>query len=116
MALSDREKKVLEELERELYASDSKFMRKVAPSAPKSTRAVVGGSALAVVGLSVIIFAVIVQTLWFGVLGFVLMLAGLVLASSNWMSSEPRPKSAPGAPRSPRTNLFEDRWDKRQGN
>ncbi|MEN9753232.1 MAG: hypothetical protein RL670_923 [Actinomycetota bacterium] len=112
MALSDRERKVLEELERDLYASDANFARKIDRPAIKSAKLLVGGSALALVGISVTIFAVIIQVFWFGLLGFILLLAGLVLASSNWSD---RPVDSGAKPREPKPNFFEDRWNRRQG-
>jgi hypothetical protein len=113
MSLSDREKKVLEQLERDLYGTDAKFERRVQRQALPSVRALVGGAALAVVGISVTVFAVMAQVIWFGILGFLLLLGGLVLASSNWSDR----KSSPGKPtsRAPRASFFEDRWDRRQG-
>lgn len=112
MALSDREKRVLEELERDLYASDASFARKIDRPAIKSAKVLVGGSALALVGISVTIFAVIIQVFWFGLLGFVLLLSGLILASSNWSDHS---SSAEAKTRQTRSNFFEDRWDRRQG-
>ncbi len=114
MSLSDREKQVLEQLERDLYANDAKFANKI--SAPKSLKALVGGVALAVIGISIIVFAVIVQVFWFGLLGFAALLAGLVLASSNWMNHDSLPQSGQKSPKGSKTNYFEERWNKRQGN
>ena len=113
MGLSDREKQVLEQLERDLYANDAKFAAKIA--APKSLRALVGGVALAVIGISVIVFAVMVQIFWFGLIGFAALLTGLVLASSNWMNQDTVQQNSSNTQKSPRTNIFEQRWDKRQG-
>jgi len=110
MPLSDREKQVLEQLERDLYANDAKFANRV--SAPKSLKALVGGSALAIVGISVIVFAVIVQVLWFGLIGFGILLTGLVLATSNW-SNQSQPQVKPN--REAKPNFFEERWNRRQG-
>lgn len=114
MALSDREKQVLDELERNLYANDAKFANKI--SAPKSLRALVGGVALAVIGISIIVFAVIVQVFWFGLVGFSALLAGLVLASSNWMDQDSIAPASPKDQKPRGANSFEQRWDKRQGN
>ncbi len=118
MALSDREQKLLDELERGLYESDSNFASRVSRQ-PKSSPAarLVSGVLLALIGLSVLVFSVVIQWVVFGVVGFALMLGGLVLASSNWSNSslatekevKPR-KSGIGS-----KSFFEDRWDKRQG-
>jgi hypothetical protein len=113
MALSDREKKVLEQLERDLYGTDGKFERRVQRQALPSVRALVAGAALAVVGISVTVFAVMAQLILFGVLGFLLLLTGLVLASSNW--SDKKSSATQSKTRAPRDNFFEDRWNRRQG-
>jgi hypothetical protein len=110
MSLSDRERQVLEQLERDLYANDAKFANRT--SSPRSLKALVGGSALALVGISVIIFAVIIQVLWFGLIGFTVLLTGLVLASSNWMN---QPETPAKSPKSAKANYFEERWNKRLG-
>jgi hypothetical protein len=113
LSLSDREKQVLEQLERDLYATDAKFANRIA--SPKSLKALVGGAALSLVGISIIVFAVIVQVFWFGLLGFATLLAGLVVASSNWMSQSDSEQASKKSPKTQRTNYFQERWDKRQG-
>lgn len=129
MALSDREKKVLEELERGLFADDEEFAKRVqgAKSHSSSTSAskksgkssppaarLVGGTLLAIVGLSVLLLAAIVQYIIIGVVGFVIMLTGLVIASSNWSNTSLNQKrsGAKGKPSSSK-GFFEDRWDRR---
>lgn len=123
MALSEREQKLLEELERGLYAEDAEFANRVAKNAAPSIRRMVGGAALALIGISVLLFAVIIQIAAFGVAGFLIMLAGLILASSNFKQSPTkpakpsagRPAGGPIPPTKPSTNPFEDRWDRRRG-
>jgi membrane-bound ClpP family serine protease len=70
-----------------------------------------------VIGLSLLVVAVILQFALFGVAGFLVMLAGLVLATSSNAGLESQPKQAtkPQAAKSERRSFFEDRWDKRQG-
>ncbi len=119
MALSEHEQKMLDELERGLYQSDANFVNRVSNKPGKSAASrLVAGALLAVIGISILVFAVIIQLIIFGVIGFVFMLFGLVLASSNWSntatsgdSKAPKKKSPVQSPRS----FFEDRWDKRQG-
>ena len=113
MSLSDREKQVLEQLERDLYATDAKFANRI--SSPKSVKALVGGATLCLIGISIIVFAVIVQVFWFGLLGFATLLAGLVLASSNWMSQSDTQAPSQKSEKPQRSNFFQERWDKRQG-
>lgn len=118
MALSEREQKLLEEMERGLYASDADFANRVAQRSAPSARRLIGGTALAVVGLSILLFAVIIQFAIFGVVGFLVVLTGLVVASSNVSKSasgpNPNGQAKPKAPKRPSTS-FEDRWDRRRG-
>jgi hypothetical protein len=124
MALSDREKKVLEELERGLYADDAEFVQRVQAVAEKKPKSragsagnpaarLVAGSVTAVAGLSVLILAVVIQVVAIGVVGFLIMLAGLVLASSNWSNSSLSAKTSPKPPKKSSGNFFEDRWNRR---
>ena len=83
MGLSEREQKVLEELERGLYADDAKFATRVSAGPNNSAARIVGGALLAVVGLSVLVFAVVSQLTVFGVVGFALMLAGVLVATGS---------------------------------
>lgn len=125
MGLSEHEQKMLDELERGLYANDANFARKVADTPGKAPASrLVGGALLAVVGLSVLVFATITQWIVFGAVGFILMLVGVVLGSSNWSSSalQDRANSKPTKPDQPGgwsgnkpTSFFEERWNRRQG-
>lgn len=127
MGLSEQERKVLEEMERALYEDDSKLaarMSKAGDTAAKravergkpSPKRLIAGVLTAVVGLSVLLVAAIIHYIVFGIVGFGLMLWGLVLASSNWSSSALKD----GKPKARRTDGFTDflneRWDRRTGN
>ena len=114
MALSEREQKLLEEMERNLLQEDAGFASKVKAvgSSNKSAGKLVGGVLVTIVGLGLLIFSVALQVAFFGVVSFVVMLIGLVIASSNFqlpelpnMGSQPRGK-----------NFFEDRWNQRFNN
>jgi predicted lipid-binding transport protein (Tim44 family) len=119
MGLSEREQRVLEEMERGLYEEDARFAQRVSTGGNLAGK-VVAGVLVAIIGLSVLIFAVIIQVMLFGLLAFALMLGGLVLATSGG-SSQPKArqtnasKPAPDKPRKSSGSFFEDRWDKRSG-
>jgi hypothetical protein len=117
MGLSEREQQLLDELERGLYASDAGLAHKLGKPGARSPKRIIAGGALAVIGLSLLVVAVILQFALFGVAGFLVMLAGLVLATSSNAGLESQPKQAtkPQAAKSERRSFFEDRWDKRQG-
>ena len=118
MGLSEQEQKLLDELERGLYASDARLAHKRGQPGARSPKRIIAGASLAVIGVSLLVVAVILQVAIFGVGGFLAMLAGLVVATS---SNPNEPKNAPVSPTSPRPNsstkknFFDDRWDKRQG-
>lgn len=115
MGLSEHEQRVLEELERGLYAQDARLATKVASGGNPAGK-LIAGALIAVIGLSVLVFAVIIQLAIIGVAAFALMLVGLVVATSGSSSPKSRPqpasKTKPAKPRSSGT-FFEDRWDKR---
>ena len=115
MGLSEREQQLLDEMERGLYASDSSLAHKLGKPGARSPKRIIAGGALAVIGLSLLVVAVILQFALFGVAGFLVMLAGLILATSAnpSLSSPAAPK--PQAAKTQRNGYFEDRWNKRQG-
>ncbi|MEY4985554.1 MAG: hypothetical protein RLZZ359_440 [Actinomycetota bacterium] len=117
MGLSEREQKLLEELERGLYAEDAEFVQRVSRSGGFSVRRMIGGAALAVIGISVLLFAVIIQIAAFGIAGFLLMLAGIIVASSNFKPSSLAEKTTASAKKdlSSKISGFEERWDRRRG-
>ena len=124
MGLSEREQKVLEELERGLYADDAKFATRVSAGPNNSAARIVGGALLAVVGLSVLVFAVVSQLTVFGVVGFALMLARVLVATGSKggkakgeAAPTAKPKVNPSGASAPKPeskgNFFEERWNKR---
>jgi hypothetical protein len=119
MGLSEREQQLLDELERGLYASDSSLAHRLGKPGARSPKRIIAGGALSVIGLSLLVVAVILQFALFGVAGFLVMLAGLILATSSNPSIEKNPSnkatSGPQAPKGDRKSFFEDRWDRRQG-
>ena len=135
VALSERERRLLEELERGLYESDSSFAAKMGGSQAKlaagrasSPKRIVAGAALVLVGLSVILAALIMKYPAFAVVGFAFMVFGLSLATGQFGRLAKKAKGT-GAGRAAgqahsnnsRSGLsdlqskFEDRWDRREG-
>lgn len=122
MALSENEKKVLEELERQLTGGKPAPKLKLEPvdGKVKYGRLLVAGSLMVVLGLAIMIFAITVQQVLVGVLAFLAMLSGLYLVSQNWTTKafrESQPKSAPKSGEKPGTpGFFQSRWDQRNNN
>lgn len=123
MGLTEHEKKVLQELERGLYEGDQEFAKRVrgadenTPSKNPASK-LIAGALVAVAGISVLVAGVMLQWVWAGVVGFVVTLIGLVVASSNWSNSALNAKQSPTGPSKPKpssSSLFEQRWDRRTG-
>jgi predicted lipid-binding transport protein (Tim44 family) len=112
MALSEREQKLLEEMERNLR-EDSQFASRVSEvgSSNQSSGKLVGGVLLLLLGVGLLILAVILQVAFFGVAAFLVMLMGLVIASANF--SLPK---MPEIQKSQNPSRYEDRWNQRFNN
>lgn len=126
MPLSDNEQRLLEQMERALYAEDPKFasaMRGANRRAGAGRRLVLGGGGV-VVGLVLLVVGVAQQIVLLGVLGFVFMLAGTAYAVSSQRRSGPTGVVGaggtvrPAAPARRRRGSFvqrmEERWDRRR--
>jgi hypothetical protein len=123
MPLSEHEQRLLEEMERNLYQNDADFVATVSGRRGKPNyRLIVIGALLAVAGVAALVAGVIVQQPLIGVVGFGLMLGGvLMVISPGRASADASAASAasPGAsPRKPaRTSWMDtmtERWERRQ--
>lgn len=120
MGLSEREQKLLDELERGLYASDSSLAHKIGKPGALSPKRIVAGLALAVIGLSLLIVAVMVRIIAFGVVGFLLMLLGLAITGGAGTGKAKVGSGEPqGSGKNPdskaKPGYFDARWDRRTG-
>lgn len=122
MPLSEQEQRLLEEMERSLYQNDADFVATVSGrrGRPNYTQIVLG-SLLAIAGVATLVAGVIVQLPIVGVIGFALMLAGvlLVLTPGRGSSAEAKPSTAAasGASKRKRSSFMEtinERWERRQ--
>jgi hypothetical protein len=125
--LSDNEQRLLEQMERALYAEDPKFastMRGAARRSGSARRLMIGIAAI-VVGLVLLVVGVAQQAAALGVLGFVSMLAGTAYAVSGHRKGGPsgvvqgngavRPAGAKGSKRRGGfMQRLEQRWDRRR--
>ena len=119
MALSKHEQELLDEMERRLYQSEADVVK---PSSGRklNLRFLVLGIVVAIVGVLVLLAGVTMQQPWLGVLGFLVMLGGVLLAfgrSSGGSDSAPTPpqntKSPSAASRETLSDRMERRWDQR---
>lgn len=121
MPLSEHEQRLLEEMERSLYQNDADFVAKVGGHRGRPAyRSIVLGVLVVVLGIAALITGVFIQWIIVGVIGFVLMFVGVLLAIAPSRGGSAS-KSAPSAVRTPRgtgqvrfMDRLNDRWDKRQ--
>jgi hypothetical protein len=121
MPLSEHEQRLLEQMEKALYAEDPKFATSLR-SAP-GARAARGRAALGVLGvlggMALLIAGVATTIIAIGVLGFIVMLLGSVTIYSAFGSRPAADEAAgtPAAPAPPKSPGFmdrlEDRWRRR---
>ena len=122
MPLSEHEQRLLEQMEKALYAEDPKFATSLR-STP-GARAARGRAALGVLGvlagLGLLLAGVATTLIIVGVVGFTIMLAGSVLVYSAFQARPVDDAAAPtteSAPRSHKSSGFmdrmEDRWRRR---
>ncbi len=121
MPLSEHEQRLLEEMERNLYQNDADFVATVAGRRGKPNyRLIVIGALLAVAGVAALVAGVIVRQPIIGVVGFGLMLGGVLMVISPGRGSAEQPSAAPGstagsrAPRSSWMQTMNERWERRQ--
>jgi len=123
MPLSEHEQRLLDQIERELYAEDPKFASTVrgARFRRPARRRRLQGIALFVVGVALLVLGVMVRALWvadvplMSVFGFVVMFAGAMLAMfSGRGSGESAPSGGKAAKqKSGFTQRMEERFRRR---
>ena len=113
MPLSDREKRLLEEMEAALLTEDPRLVSALTskvPVSPSRNRIMAGGG-LIILGVITLFGGLISQVTPIGILGFVIALSGVIttISSISPMARGPRKPSS-------RSNLsarLEQRWDNR---
>jgi hypothetical protein len=124
MPLSEHEQRLLEEMERSLYHNDADFVGSVGPRRSKpSYRSIALGILIAIVGVIGLIVGVLIQIPIVGILGFVVMFGGVLLAvapprrSTVEQEAESAAHAAHDEPRQTQSGFMDklnERWDKRQ--
>ncbi|MEE6280254.1 DUF3040 domain-containing protein [Georgenia sunbinii] len=126
MPLSEYEQRVLHQMEQQLRTDDPRFASSLASESRYSVRRLTIGTLLVALGLTLLVAGVATSLVWLGVLGFVAMLGGVMLAISKQKSATAAapPAAQPAKARSKSSNggsagfmqRLEDRWDKRRDN
>jgi hypothetical protein len=123
MPLSEQEQRLLEAMERSLYQNDADFVATVgARSGRPPYRSIVIGILIALAGVAVLVAGVIIQQPLIGVLGFGVMLTGVLIAINPQQKTKETPAGGLGATsgqdKQQSSSFMErlnDRWDRRQG-
>lgn len=128
MPLSEHERKLLDQMERALYAEDPSFatqMKGHGRGSATKTR-LIAGIVIAVLGLAVVVLGVSAASIPLGVVGFLVMVAGVA-----WAATPQRTSPADGARPAPRKparperktrggssssflQKMDDRWERRR--
>ena len=118
MPLSEHEQKLLEQLEKQLHEDDPKFANTMGsdPIRSWSTRHVIIGVLGAIAGILLLLVGVSLQAIPVGVLGFVVMGAGVYFATLRGAAFGKAGKGKPGKskPKSSFMSSLEERWDERR--
>ncbi|RLP78128.1 DUF3040 domain-containing protein [Mycetocola tolaasinivorans] len=94
MPLSEQEQRLLDEMERSLYGHDADFVSTAGDKRGRpSYRSIALGALLAIVGIAGLIVAVILHQPIIGIVGFVAMLGGVLVAITP--SKKPAPEKEP---------------------
>jgi len=112
--LSDRERKLLAEMEQALSADDPRLSSTLTGSRtfPGRTRVLTGIGAL-ISGLAIIMGGLISQTVPVGIFGFLIALTGLITVLSALAGLGKGPRMAKGKKSSGLRSRLEQRWDER---
>jgi len=118
MALSEREQRLLEEMERSLYQSDADVVGAGRRDGAPSYVSVTFGVLLALVGLGGAIASIAARLPVLGIVGFVVIVLGILLTfrrkREGLPSATQKPASGKRAHGSPVMDAFEDRWERRR--
>lgn len=118
MPLSEQEQRLLDEMERHLMHNDADVVSAPRDGRTISYRNVVYGSITVLVGLGLLVLGVAIPQIIVGVVGFVFMVGGVILAvTPTRAASGPTARSdAPQTPPKSSASFMDrmnDRWDRR---
>ena len=113
MPLSDREKRLLEEMEAALLTEDPRLVSALSSKAPvsPSRNSIMVGGGLVLLGLITLFAGLISQITPVGILGFVIALSGVITAISSISAPVRGPRKQ--SSRSSLSARLEQRWDNR---
>jgi|SRR5688572_22779796 hypothetical protein len=120
MPLSEQEQRLLDEMERHLMRNDADVVSAPRDGRTLSYRNIVYGTILVLLGLGGLIVGVSLPLIAVGVIGFVVMLGGVILAVTptrgpGRVRVEQEKPAASARQSASFMDRMNDRWDKRQG-
>ncbi|MFD9908226.1 DUF3040 domain-containing protein [Streptomyces sp. NPDC059063] len=103
MPLSEHEQRMLEQMERALYAEDPKFATALEGSGLRTytRKRVYQAVAGFLVGIALLMAGMVAQLIWVSVVGFLVMLGCAVLAVTGWRKAPKPGEQTPGAATGP---------------
>lgn len=116
MALSEHEQRLLEEMERGLYASEADSLNTTrASSGAPSYRAIVIGALIILAGVGALVWGVAAGLIWLGLIGFVGMLGGALFMFDprNRVHATHDGSGTPDRSRDTLAQRAERRWEER---
>ena len=140
MPLSEHEQHLLEQMEQAMYAEDPKFASQMQGSAARARlrRGLAIGAGGVIAGLGLVVLGIATESIWWGALGFALMVAGVAYAitppkgpqanlgavtedgtvrphaPAGRFSKTRKPAKGTNTTRQPFLRRLEDRWDRRR--
>ena len=119
MPLSEQEQRLLDEMERHLMRNDADVVSAPRDGRSLSYRNIVYGTILVLLGLGGLVVGVAIPLIVVGVIGFVIMLGGVILAVTPSRGAVRPPVSAPAASAKPASGAsfmdrMNERWERRQ--
>ena len=124
MPLSEHEQRMLEQMERALYAEDPKFASALEGSGLRTytRRRVYQAVAGFLVGIALLMAGMVAKQVWLSVVGFLVMLGCAVLAVTGWRKAPKPGEQAAGAahpraqtrPKRSVMDRIEERWQRRR--
>lgn len=119
MALSEREQRLLEEMERNLYENEADIVTTLGERRGPNPTAIALGVIIALAGIITMVVGVNINLTAVGVVGFAVLFTGVMVAvaapGKKVTASSPATSSSRPATRSSFMDRLNERWDRRQG-
>ncbi len=112
MALSERERRLLEEMEAAL-ASDDPRLQSTLTASPKISGSLLRGVALLAIGFAILFTGLISQITPLGIAGFAIALTGVISGVRSLGSGAPRVGGKAKSARRSLNDRLQERWDQR---